>query len=152
MEYISIWNIAYFKTKQCYIIHKTYFPYFVIWKISEYGIFWKMEYFEIWNILEYGIFSKWNMAYFETKHYSITHKTYFYILEYGVFWNMEYFGKWNMKYFGICKILANGIRHIFENLRNVIITIRKIMFSRRTFYLTKTCLPYFGIWNISEYS
>ena len=39
---------------------------FGIWNILEYGIFWNMEYFGIWNI-----------ANFETKRYSITHKTYF---------------------------------------------------------------------------
>ena len=68
------------------------------------------------------------MSYFETKHYSITHKTYFpyfgiwHILEYVIFWNMEYFGIWSMKYFGICTIFENRIWHIFENCWSMNIT------------------------------
>ena len=39
MEYFSLWNMSYFKTKQYFMIHKTYLPYFGIWNILEYRIF-----------------------------------------------------------------------------------------------------------------
>ena len=45
-------------TKQFVISHKTFLPYFGIWHISEYGIFWNMKYSEIWNILENRIFMR----------------------------------------------------------------------------------------------
>ena len=85
MEYVSILNIEYVKTKQYFIIHKTYLPYFGIWNSSEYGIFWNMEYLKygiFWN-MEY--FSKWNIAYFKIKQYSIIHKT-----------ELPYFRIWNI--------------------------------------------------------
>ena len=60
MENFGIWNfsiriMAYSKTKQYFIIHKTYPSYFGICDISEYRIFKNMEYFGIRNIFQYGI-------------------------------------------------------------------------------------------------
>ena len=98
MEYFPIWSMVYFKTKQYTIIHKTYFPYFEIWNISEYGIFWSMEQLRLWY-MEY--FSIWNMPNFQNKHYSMSHKTYFPYLEYGIFWNIKYLRIWNILEYGI---------------------------------------------------
>ena len=102
MEYFGIWNIleyriffirymAYFKTKQYFIIHKTYHPHFGIWNISEYGILWNMECFRICNILEYGIFFNMEYCIFsnETSFYSSQNLV-------SIFKYMAYFGIWNM--------------------------------------------------------
>ena len=105
--------MAYFETKHYPITHKTYLPYFGIWHILKYGIFWNMEYFGIWNILELN-YSK----YFQNLSVTLKNKKikHLFKLSHNLcsrFWNMESFVIWNILQYGIFWNIV--VRKIFKS-------------------------------------